>query len=693
MPAEITAQLLAKFAYVYVRQSTPYQVKHNLLSQQLQYDLVELAKAKGWPQEKIIIVDEDLGKSASGTAHREGLEKMLAHLCLGEVGALFCAEASRLARNGREWHQIIDFCSIVGAIIIDYEGAYDPRLPSDRLVLGVKGTVSQFEVDLFRKRAQDSIRKKAQSGELWTTVPAAFNLTEDHRCEIHPDLRIQQATQLVFQKFRELGSMRQVYFWCYRENIELPVRDAHLNNRIVWRVPKQDTIRTILINPLYAGAYIYPRTHTVTRIVEGRPVKIKGLATPPDQYQVLIRDLFPSYITWEEFQNNQKLIANNAAMKGNMAQGAVRKGEALLLGLVRCQRCSRRMHVRYHSKLASPTYTCRSAFMGGGVKPCPTFQARRLEQVIVQQALNVLQPHALEAAVALEEKMQQAAQQKSQALALALEQARYEADRIQRQLDAVEPEKTFVFRELTRRWQQALVNCEELEQRCQQAHAQQPSITAPEREQLFRLAEDLNQVWQHPNTTPQTKKRLLRTLIKEVLVQVRPDATLIATVHWQGGVHTEFFIQRVRRLRAAHKTIELELLNLIKILAKSANDVQIVRVLNRLGRKTEAGKTWTKYEVIHFRQAHNIPVFSQEEYEREGWLNLKMAAKELGINMMTVRSLIQKKIIKAEQVVPYAPWRIANAEINKPAIRRIINQIKHRQQIPSYQNPNQLTLE
>jgi DNA invertase Pin-like site-specific DNA recombinase len=693
MPAEITAQHLSKIAYVYVRQSTPYQVKHNLQSQQLQYDLVDLAKAKGWPQEKIIIVDEGLGKSASGTAHREGLEKMLAHLCLGEVGALFCAEASRLARNGREWHQIIDFCSIVGALVIDYEGAYDPRLPSDRLVLGVKGTVSQFEVDLFRKRAHDAIRKKAQSGELWTNVPAAFNLTEDHRCEIHPDLRIQQAIQLVFQKFHELGGMRQVYFWYYRENIELPVRDSQLNNRIVWRVPRQDTIRTILTNPLYAGAYIYPRTYTVTRIVEGRPVKTKGLLTPPEQYQVLIRDLFPSYITWEEFQNHQKLIANNTAMKGNLAQGAVRRGEALLLGLVRCQRCSRRMHVRYHSDHASPTYACRTIFMGAEVKPCPTFQARRLEQVIVQEALNVLQPHALEAAVALEENMQQAAQQKNQALSLALEQARYEAGRIQRQLEAVEPENTLVFRELTRRWQQALVNCEQLEQRCQQAQVQQPSLTPPEREQLLRLAEDLNQVWQHPNTTPQTKKRLLRTLINEVWVQVRPNAALIATVHWQGGVHTEYFIPNVRRLRAFHKTTALELLHLIKILAKSGNDSQIVRVLNRLGRKTEAGKTWTKYEVIHFRQAHNIPVFSQEEYEREGWLNLKMAAKELGINMMTVRSLIQQKIIKAEQVVPCAPWRIAKAEINKPAIHRIVDKIKQRQKIPLYQNPNQLTLE
>jgi DNA invertase Pin-like site-specific DNA recombinase len=276
-----------------VRQSTPQQVKHNLQSQQLQYDLINLAKAKGWSQEKIVIVDEDLGKSASGSVHREGFEGMLMRICLGEGGAVFCAEASRLARNGREWHQLIEFCSIVGTIIIDYEGSYDPRLPSDRLLLGVKGTVSQFELDLFRKRAQDAIRKKAQSGELWFSIPAAFSLTEDKRCELNPDLRIQQIIRLVFQKFRELGALRQVRIWFRRENIEVPSRDSHRNNRIVWRLPTDATIRHIINNPLYAGAYVFPRSKVITRIVDGKPSK-SIVATSPQEYQVVIHDLFPS---------------------------------------------------------------------------------------------------------------------------------------------------------------------------------------------------------------------------------------------------------------------------------------------------------------------------------------------------------------------------------------------------------------
>jgi DNA invertase Pin-like site-specific DNA recombinase len=692
MPAEITPQHLSKIAYVYVRQSSPQQVKHNLQSQQLQYDLVDLAKAKGWSPEKIIVVDEDLGKSAAGTVHRHGLEKMLTHLCLGEVGVIFCAEASRLARNGREWHQIIDFCSIVGALIIDYEGAYDPRLPSDRLLLGVKGTVSQFELELFRKRAQDAMRKKAQTGELWFSIPAAFNLTEDDRCEINPDLRIQQAIRLVFQKFREFGSIRQVHLWFCRERIELPVRDSHQHNRIFWRLSKLRTIHHILTNPLYAGAYIYPRNKTITRIVDGKPVK-SVITTPPEQYQVVIRDLFPSYISWEEFQHNQQLIANNAAMKGRMARGAVRKGEALLVGLIYCQRCSRRMHVRYRASTASPTYTCRSTIMGGEVKPCPAFQSRRLEPAVITEALRVLEPHAIQAALLAQERFQQELVQKRDALSYTLEQARYEADRIKRQLDTVEPEKGFVFRELTARWEKALQHCDELKQHHAQAAVLPEPITEQERATLLHLAQDLNEVWNHPATTIQTKKRLLRTLIKEIWVQKREDASLLATIHWHGGVHTELLVQRIQPRRARVKDDpSRELVHVIAQLTSCANDAQIARVLNLLKRKTHEGHAWTKSDVSQFRATHHLAAFSPVEYEKRGWFNLKGAAKELGINIMSVKKLIQQKIIHATQVVPCAPWVITKEELDKPELRSIVKRMQQRQKILLYNNPNQLTL-
>jgi DNA invertase Pin-like site-specific DNA recombinase len=693
MPAQITPEHLSKIAIVYVRQSTPQQVKHNRQSQLLQYDLVDLAKAYGWLPERIIVVDEDLGKSASGSARREGFESTLTRICLGEVGAIFCGEASRLARNGREWHQLIEFCSIVGALVIDYEGAYDPRLPSDRLLLGVKGTVSQFELDLFRKRAQDAIRKKAQSGELWFSIPAAFVLTEDSRCEINPDLHVQQIIQLVFQKFRELAAIRQVRLWFCREKIEVPVRDSHQNNRIVWRLPSDSTIRHILTNSLYAGTYIFPHSKVITRIIDGKPVK-STVMTTPEEYLVVIHDLFPSYITWEEFQQNQTIIANNTIMKGNLAQGAARKGEALLIGLVYCQRCSRRMHIRYRSKEVSPFYTCRSTIMGGEVKPCPTIPGRRLDPAVLNEVFAVLLPHALEAALHAEDKRQQELANKRDALSLALEQARYEAERIKRQLEAVEPEKHFVFRELTKRWEQALAKCHDLEQHHALAAAQQQIVTAQEHAMLFELAQNLDHLWHHPATTIENKKRLLRTLINQIWVQVGEDNSLTATIHWQGGVYTELVLKRIKRTPARLKEdSNQELLHIIKQLALCADDTQIARVLNRLKRKTDEGHTWKKYEVAQFRGAHKIPAFSQKEYDERGWLNLKEAAKELNLSMMAVKKLIKLKIIPAQQVVPSAPWVIERSELDKPAIRSIVNQMKQRHKIPLYDNPNQLNLE
>jgi hypothetical protein len=436
-----------------------------------------------------------------------------------------------------------------------------------------------------------------------------------------------------------------------REKIELPVRDSHHHNRIFWRLPKLGTIRHILTNPLYAGAYIYPRNKTITRIVDGKPVK-SVVNTPPEEYQVVIRDLFPSYITWEEFEHNQKLIANNAAMKGRMARGAVRKGEALLVGLIYCQRCGRRMHVRYRASTVSPTYTCRSTIMGGDVKPCPAFQSRRIEPLIITEFLRVLQPHALEAAIQTEEKLRQEVEQQRQAYSYKLEQARYEADRIKRQLDNVEPEKGLVFREFTTRWEKALQYCNDLQQREAQTPAPEP-ITEQERALLLMLPQDLNQVWNHPATSVQTKKRLLRTLINQIWVQKREDSCWLATIHWHGGVHTELLIQRVQPRRMSVKDDpSRELIHVIKQLTSCANDTQIARVLNLLKRKTHEGHAWTKSDVAQFRATHHLAAFSPEAYEKRGWFNLTTAAKELGINIMSVKKLIKQKFIHATQVVP-----------------------------------------
>lgn len=692
MPAQILAEHLNKSAYVYVRQSSLQQVQHQLQSRKVQYDLVALAKAKGWPHERIVVVDEDLGKSASGTTTREGFDKLLTRICLGEVGALFCAEASRLSRNGREWQQLVDFCQIVGTLLIDYDGAYDPRLPSDRLLLGMKGTVSQFEVELFRKRAQAALLKKAESGELWRLVPAAFELTADNRCERNPDQRIQQLIRLILAKLPELGSISQVHKWLVQEQIAVPVRDHHRGHRIEWRAPRYGTIYRILTSPLYAGAYIFPRTRTLTKIVAGRPVKTNGHAVPMTEAQVLLKELFHSYISWDEFMRNQQIIRENAQMKGRLVRGAPREGLALLQGMLRCGHCGRKMMPHYSQRQQSHAYYCAGARTTGHVKRCLSMSGRVLDQALATEVLTVLAPLAQEAAFRAEEQLHAAMHAQCDTLSLALEQAQYEAQRLKRQLDAVEPEQRLVFRELATRWEQALKHCDELEQRYHHLRARHQPLSPEQRQKLFSLAENLKHVWQHPQTEIQTKKRLVRTLVHEVWVQALPENLLQLTIHWQGGVHSALELKRPPR-RERKAEAHSDMVAHVTQLGLVAEDAQIARVLNRNRIRTSSGHTWTQSAVAQLRQAHTIPAFAPADYDACGWLNLSGAAKALGINAMTVLQLIQNKIIVAQQALPHAPWRIARTELEKPRVRTRVAQLQRRVKIPFYHNPKQLTLQ
>ena len=691
MPAEITAEHLRKLAIIYVRQSSSHQVQQHIQSQKRQYNLVTFAEAKGWPRQRIVVIDEDLGKSATGTAQRDGFDRALNLICTDQVGALFFGEASRLSRNGREWQQIIEFSGIVGALIVDYDGAYDPRLPSDQLFLGMKSTVSQFEGALFQQRAKEGIRLKAASGQLWNRVSAAFEITEDNRCQINPDLRIQQVIRLVLSKLPELGSISQVHKWLHREGIEVPIRTRKRPCRIVWRLPDYDTIRRILTDPLCAGAYVYPRTKTFTQIVDGRPIKTRGHLVPLDEVEFVFKNHFPGYITWDEFERNQRIIANNAAIRGPMVRGAAKKGSALLCGILFCQHCSRKLRVNYYGDQTLPKYSCEGDRDSGERKRCLSFSGRIIEQVVVKELLSVLQPHAVEAASLAEEKYQQASQQKHQAIANALEQARYEAKRVQRQLDAVEPEKGLVFRELTARWEDALCKVAELERQYNQTVTDHQPISQDEYKQFLRLADKLSQIWEHSATSNETKKQLIRTLIESIWVQACEETKLKMTIRWKGGVHTEYFLSRSHRGRPKTSGKQ-QTVTLIKQLASVADDIHIARILNRIKHPTQKGQTWSQPEVKQFREANNIAPFSREEYERRGWVNLTEAAKELGINPMTVVKLIKQKIIVAEQVVAYAPWCIERSELNKPEVRQIAQRTKQGNKVPFYHNPNQLNL-
>lgn len=675
MPGEITPEHLSKKVYLYVRQSSLHQVREHRESQHLQYGLSEQAQKFGWLAHNIVVIDDDLGITATGTKKRVGFEKMLSQLCLGDVGALFFMNASRLARNGREWHQVLEFCSIVGCLIIDSDGIYDPRLPGDRFLLGMKASVSEYEVSQFQASARAAILNKASRGELFSILPAGFIRTEDDRIEFDPDRRVQQAIRMIFSKFDHLGTIRQVYHWYQRERLEVPVRDVQNECKIIWRLPSYSTLSKVFHNPLYAGTYQYPKTKTITRIVDGRLKKTAGHRVGPDDKIFLHKDLFPGYITGEKFQQNQTIIANNANMKGNMVSGAPREGKSLLSGLLRCAHCSRSLSVRYNTSKTTTYYYCPGSRSLTATKGCLRFSGRQLEAAVTREIIAVVQPAGIEAAIKAEELFNGELKQKTNAFYHALEQAKYEAERIERQFNAVEPEKYLVSRELSTRWEKALEKAENLQNQYNRLLAQHQPLSEEERTHLLDFTNDLESVWNHPETDFKTKTRLVRLLIKEIWIKKLSDTKMKATLHWHGGVHTEIVFKRSSRQRQNNNK-EQDITELIGKLSLVCDDQQIARILNRLKYKTQNNQTWIETEVAGYRKKNNIKAFSQQKYEQRGLINLRQTAEILDISSASVLQFIRRGLIKARQIIKFAPWEIKRSELQKPDVCQAVAAMK-----------------
>jgi DNA invertase Pin-like site-specific DNA recombinase len=434
--SKITSEHLARAAYIYVRQSTAYQVVNNLESQRRQYGLVERARQLGW--DDVQLVDDDLGRSGGGTA-RPGFEKLLAAICEGRVGAVVSLEASRLARNGRDWHTLLEFCGLVGTLIVDEEAIYDPRSPNDRLLLGMKGTMSEMELSVFRQRSIEAMRQKARRGELHLTVAVGYVKTDDNRVEKDPDRRVQDGISLVFRKFAELHSIRQVLLWFGQENVLVPtIAQGRGKRPIEWKAPVYHTLYHVLTNPVYAGSYAYGRRGTLVMLEGGRKRVVRdNLQRDWRKWEVLIHDHHEGYISWAEFEKNQHLIADNANGKSYMGRGSIRCGEALLPGLFRCARCGRRLHIQYTGKGGNTQrYACKGTFSTKAVANCIGFGGMRVDRVVAQEVLDRLQPLGIEAALAAMEAQEDQQHDKHQQVENAIQQVQYEAARARRQYDA-----------------------------------------------------------------------------------------------------------------------------------------------------------------------------------------------------------------------------------------------------------------
>ncbi len=604
---KLTPEHLSRDAYVYVRQSTPDQLLNNPESRRRQYALETRARSLGW--ENVIVIDDDLGRSGGGAA-RPGFERLLAAICAGTAGAVFAIEASRLARNGRDWHTLLEFCVVVNSLIIDEDGIYDPRSVNDRLLLGLKGTFSELELSLFRQRSQEALRLKAARGELNTTVAIGYRRGADDRLEQDPDKRIREALSLVFRKFAEIGSVRQLVLWLRQERIELPIAVRGAQGRSVqWRLPRYNTVHRLLTNPVYAGAYVYGRTFTRVRFEGGRKVATHGIARRPEEWDVVIRNHHDGYITWEEYDRNQKVIAGNANMKGAMVRGSVRNGSGLLVGLLRCGHCGRKLKV-HHNERKGARYVCTTDIANLSNKNCIAFSNMRIDAAMSAEVLRAVSPLAMAAQARLEEQM---------------ENLRHEQPRM---------------------------------------------LSEDDRAMLLALADDLPRVWNHPDASIEIRKRILRAVLMEIVVTIEGDR-LCLVVHWQGGDHTRLEVVKNRVGQNRFKT-DKETVQLVRELARVLPDHSIAPVLNRLRIRSARGNSWNELRVRNFRGAHQIAVYREGERAERRELILHEAASRLGINKMTVIRLIRDGILPGRQICAGAPYVIREEDLDRPAVRRAI---------------------
>lgn len=688
---DLPTSVLERRAIVYVRQSTMIQVEGNLESQRRQYELADRARELGFHD--IVVIDADLGVSASSTSIRPGFESLVAQICEGVVGGVFCLEVSRLARNGRDWHHLLELCGLVGARVFDVDGVYDPSLPNDRLLLGLKGTMSEFELTLMRRRLLDAALAKARRGELRFGLPVGLVWPAGGKIELDPDRRIQDALHTVFRLFARLGSARKVLLRVHADGLLFP-RPADgkriTRGQVEWRPPAYRNIISVLQNPLYAGAYAYGRSEVRTTIVDGRPVKKYGHSRPRETWTVLLREHHEGYISWDEYERNQERIQKNAYSKPAGDAKSGRGGRALLASLLRCRRCGRMLRVAYTGHRALPRYSCNIGRSMHGTVQCLGFGATRPDLVVARLRLDVVQPMAIEAAIVAEQQALHREGARKRALDLERQQAEYEVQLARRRYETVDPDNRLVASELEARWNAALARLRDCEARLEVARSL-PS-TAPDRRCLLSLASNLEAAWSAASTAMSAKQRLVRTLIREIVVDVDEKAReIILIIHWRGGHHSE---HRVKKPQSGEHTkiASVEADSAIRDMATKWNDEHIAAMLNRMGLTTGQGLTWTATRVSSHRQNHDIPGY--ESKAKDGrCLTMSEAAEYLGVSHYAIRCLIKNGVLPARQVVKDAPWQIMAVDLRRPELEQALHAREGRRRRPRRISPNQQTLQ
>jgi DNA invertase Pin-like site-specific DNA recombinase len=658
--SKVTSNHTYRAAVIYVRQSSAAQVEHNRESTERQYALVHRAVDLGWHREQVSIIDEDLGLSGAGIAKRTGFARLAADVALAKVGIVLGLEVSRLARNNADWYRLLDLCGMTDTLIGDADGVYHPALFNDRLVLGLKGTMSEAELHILRARLDGGIRNKAARGELRRGLPVGFVWGDDDgEVRFHPDEAVTSALRAVFTRFADVGSVRQVWLWFRSEGLSFPLQ-THGVDGIRWVTPTYTAIHHLLTNPVYAGAYVYGRTRRERYVATDGTIQQRIRRLPRAEWGVLLPDHHEGFIDWETYEANQARIDRNVHPHPHLPGGAVREGAALLQGLATCGHCGRRLHTHYSGRSAAPGYHCsgKDLVEGRGVY-CLTVGGIQIDEAVTTAFLAALTPAAVDAALVAAQHVDIDDETALAQWRLAVERARYDAERAERRYRAVEPENRLVARGLETEWEQRLRDLDvaqrELEAR---EHQRRRTLGQIDAERLRALGDDLRRVWTAPTTTDRDKKELLRALLEEVVLAVeRDERRAHLTLRWRGGTITELQVS----LRASPPRIRTDedSLALIRRLAPHYPDAVIAGILNRQGKRTARGERFTALHVGCLRRYRNIPRCEPPAERADGdLLTIAKAAAVLGVAPSTLHRWLIAGIIVGEQLTPGAPWRI-----------------------------------
>jgi DNA invertase Pin-like site-specific DNA recombinase len=606
---KVTDEHRARRAVVYVRQSTPGQVERNTESAQRQYALVKRAVALGWAADSVLVVDEDQGRSGSSSASRIGFCELVADVGLGRVGMVLALEVSRLARSSADWHQLLDLCALTGTLIADADGVYAPGHFNDRLLLGLKGTMSEAELHLSRSRLRGGLENKARRGELRVALPVGLERDDDGRIVLCRDEQVRAAIEHVFYTWRRCGSARQVVAELAAQQMRLPRRRVG-ERRIRWEPASYGAVHDVLTNPAYAGAFVFGRTRQRKTVGPDGRIRVHTERLPLEQWSVCLPDHHPGYVSWSDYLATLQRLQANVIARGE-GGGAAREGRALLQGILRCGRCGRRLSVRYSGPHGTAVrYICDHTYRHQGTAlQCQSLGGLRADEAIAAHFLDAVTPAAVQATAAAIDELEAQHEGRLRQQRLAVEGAQFEADRVRRQFDACEPENRLVARTLETTFEQALHAVEHQRRRLQDIERQRPQpLTDPERLMLTRLASDLPRLWNAATTTDRDRKELLRTVIRETVVVVHRDEHYAELeVHWHGGARTTLRVRLNRSGRNRNAT-PTDLTDLIAKLAAHHTDAEIAKILSAQGRSTPTGLPFNARRVADIRQRAGVPV-------------------------------------------------------------------------------------